>query len=98
MAPSSPRTRHPFSPWGEGGPKGRMRGPSFCGLLPPHQFGRMTYGRAVQVEWVICVRTRARKSWPHVLSPEGRGDGERVPFAGSEDAGDGRDIGGVREA
>jgi len=36
----------PFSPWGEGAPKGRMRGPSLaCKVVAPHQFGRMTYSR-----------------------------------------------------
>ena len=35
------------SPLGEKVPEGRMRGPS-GEELPPHQFGRMTYGRAIK--------------------------------------------------
>jgi hypothetical protein len=36
-----------FSPWGEGAPKGRMRGPVVARhAVAPHQFGRMTCGRA----------------------------------------------------
>src|SRR5689334_22464874 len=33
----------------------------------------MTYGRASKVEDSGQQSRRARKSWPHVLSPEGRG-------------------------
>src|SRR5262245_58740167 len=37
----------PFAPWGEGAPKRRMRGPlPRFKQLPPHRFGRITYGRA----------------------------------------------------
>src|SRR5436190_22405927 len=46
-----PVPRGPYSPWGEGGPKGRMGGPSLARKrVPPHQFGRMTYGRAIKRE------------------------------------------------
>src|SRR2546423_15660491 len=67
-------TGKPF-PLGEKVPEGRMRGPSLARReVPPHQFGQMTYGRAIEAEFAVCVGARARKSWPHVLSPEGRGD------------------------
>jgi FO synthase len=65
----------PFSPWGEGGPKGRMRGPSDeredtppspvrpDDLHPLHR--RSADGSHA---------ARGRKSWPHVLSPRGEGE------------------------
>jgi FO synthase len=64
----------PFSPWGEGAPKGRMRGPSVgVSSTPPSpvrpddlQPRRQAPVRGSQGE-------RGRKSWPHVLSPGGEG-------------------------
>ena len=41
--------------------------------VAPHQFGPMTYGCAMEVPPDFFRRVRSRKSWPHVLSPEGRG-------------------------
>jgi FO synthase len=68
------RATRPFSPWGEGGPKGRMRGP--CdgteGTPPspvrPDDLRPRTQGTASNGS-----RARGRKSWPHVLSPRGEG-------------------------
>ena len=42
--------------------------------VAPHQFGQMTFGCAIDV--IRCGKRalRSRKSWPHVLSPEGRGE------------------------
>ena len=65
----------PFSPWGEGAPKGRMRGPSVgASSTPPSpvrpddlQPRRQAAVRGAQGE-------RGRKSWPHVLSPGGEGE------------------------
>src|SRR5262249_4550165 len=61
-------------PLGRRCPKGRMRGP--CGAvdeLPPHQFGRMPYNRAMTVAGADRFEFRDRKSWPHVPSPRERG-------------------------
>src|SRR6185436_19064798 len=50
LAFSNIRRGRPFSPWGEGAPQGRMRGPlSLAKKVAPHQFGRMTYDRALDV-------------------------------------------------
>src|SRR6476660_6929543 len=64
----------PFSPWGEGGPKGRMRGPSSVEKeVAPHQFGRMTYGRAIERFFVVH-QTHATVSHGLTSSPP---EGER---------------------
>src|SRR5262245_16565526 len=66
--------KDPFSPWGEGA---RRADEGACAqreaTVAPHQFGQMTYGRAVKVEIIGKRVKRDRKSWPHVLSPKGRG-------------------------
>ena len=63
----------PFSPWGEGGPKDRMRGPAFrYEKVAPHQLGRMTYGH-------VCVSVAAKleTAVSHGLaSSPPRGEGE----------------------
>jgi hypothetical protein len=41
--------------------------------VAPHQFGRMTCGRARDTADRLTAAARARKPWPHVLSPAGRG-------------------------
>ncbi len=62
--------------WPEGPDEGAFR----CArLLPPHQFGRMTYDRAIEVSSLGGGSGRGRKSWPHVLSPRGEGSVEREP-------------------
>ena len=66
--------RRAFSPWGEGARRAD-EGAFLCvEEVAPHQFGRMTYGRAI--ESIACgyEDCRGRKSWPHVLSPKGRGE------------------------
>ena len=45
--------------------------------VAPHQFGQMTYSRALELCAYGPRSARGRKSWPHVLSPEGRGGGGR---------------------
>ena len=68
------RPRATPSPLGEKVPEGRMRGPSRAKKeVPPHQLGRMTYGRAPNVSTSCSQRARDRKSWPRALSPTGRG-------------------------
>src|SRR5207247_4548949 len=50
MGTSNKRPEGPCSPWGEGAPKGRMRGPSRVKKqVAPHQFGRTTCDRAIEV-------------------------------------------------
>src|SRR2546425_3360736 len=75
--------RGPFSPWGEGArrvedaPSARWADEGAFPLrkkVAPHQFGQMTYGRAIKVEAAAERSGRARKSWPNVLSPDGRGE------------------------
>jgi len=39
--------------------------------VAPHQFGRMTYGRAMIHLLRVSVARATRKSWPHILSPGG---------------------------
>src|SRR5436190_4401069 len=70
-------------PWGEGGPScrrrasgtmGRMRGPSSVEKeVAPHQFGRMTYGRAIERLFVVH-QTHATVSHGLTSSPP---EGER---------------------
>ena len=71
------RSMWPFSPW-EKVAEGPDEGP--CekeeNKAPPHQFGRMTYDRAFGDMMHSTGQARGRKSWPHVLSPEGRGNQE----------------------
>jgi hypothetical protein len=45
--------------------------------VAPHQFGRMTYDRAVGRGTRGGAPARGRKSWPHNLSPPGRGEPSR---------------------
>src|SRR5262245_27234667 len=62
------------SPLGEKVPEGRMRGPSLAPRkVAPHQLGQMTYARATSVGVSVRLGARGRKSWPRILSPEGRG-------------------------
>src|SRR5262245_60216427 len=42
--------------------------------VAPHQLGQMTYVRAIPVGARVQLGARGRKSWPRVLSPEGRGE------------------------
>src|SRR5262245_35822336 len=47
-----------------------------CGRVrkvAPHQLGQMTYARATSVGVSVRLGARGRKSWPRILSPEGRG-------------------------
>src|SRR2546430_9056777 len=96
MAPSSPRTRHPFSPWGEGARRADEGAFLLRSKVPPRQCGRMTYGRIVKAYERGDVAACGRKSWPHVLSPEGRGNGERIRFGKSEGGGEVKKLRGVR--
>ena len=41
--------------------------------VAPLEFDQMTCGCASKAEYAAHVCHAARKSWPHVLSPEGRG-------------------------
>ena len=84
-------------PLGRRWPEGPDEGP--CekeeNKAPPHQFGRMTYDRAFGDMMHSTGQARGRKSWPHVLSPEGRGNQE--PDTIGHDAGRNED-GEAREA
>ncbi len=69
---ASKHAADPFSPWGEGAPKGRMRGPSEGSAeLPPHQFGRMTYVRA---RTVVLMARELRAAVSHGLTSSPRGE------------------------
>jgi hypothetical protein len=63
----------PLSPWGEGARRADEGAFGSGRKVAPLQFGRMTYGLAIRVRVCGSVNERGRKSWPHVLSPEGRG-------------------------
>ena len=64
----------PFSPWGEGGPKGRMRGPSAgVSSTPPSPVRPNDLQPRQQATVRGSQGERGRKSWPHVLSPGGEG-------------------------
>jgi hypothetical protein len=77
-------SERPFSPWGEGAPSsrrpafgeaGRMRGPLPATYeVAPHQFGRMTYGCAIEVvhavEWRCAAVSHGLTSSP----PRGEGN------------------------
>jgi hypothetical protein len=68
------RPQGPFAPWGA--PKGRIRGPS-CepAPLPPRQFGRMTYGRAIAV---LLAGSDMRATASHGLMSSPRGERGRA--------------------
>jgi hypothetical protein len=72
--------RGPFSPWGEGAPKGRMRGPSVAREVAPHQFGRMTYGRATKVAPVVGECHAAVSHGLTSSPPRGEGKARRSRF------------------
>jgi FO synthase len=64
----------PFSPWGEGAPKGRMRGPfDDVGTTPPSPVRPDDLRPRHQGPAAPSHTARGRKSWPHVLSPRGEG-------------------------
>jgi hypothetical protein len=72
--------RTSFSPWGEGAPKGRMRGPPGH-QVAPHQFGRMTYSRAIEVS---CLAGNADAAVSHGLtSSPPWGEGRLPSFCGA---------------
>jgi len=62
--------------WPEGPDEGAF-GARGVEKVAPHQFGQMTYGRSLKVCACGSRSVRGRKSWPHILSPEGRGGGAR---------------------
>src|SRR5262245_27927891 len=64
----------PFSPWGEGGPKGRMRGPSQP-QVAPHQLGQMTCGRATKL--FNAARAESAPASHGLTSSPPRGEGTR---------------------
>ena len=69
-----PGAVEPFSPWGEGGPKGRMRGPALgedrTPLSPVRPDDLRPRHEAPERG---AKNDRGRKSWPHALSPRGEG-------------------------
>ena len=66
--------QEPFSPMGEGAPKGRMRGPSLARQeVAPHQFGQMTYGRATKAEQVVEIDCAAVSHGLTSSPPRGEG-------------------------
>ena len=67
-------------PLGRRCPEGADEGAFTSRKVAPHQFGRMTYDRAFMRPPVAKVGARDRKSWPHVLSPEGRGKNRLCPL------------------
>jgi hypothetical protein len=71
LLPVASKTR--FQRDGRRWPEGPDEGVFVERQLPPHQLGRMTYGRASSAVLSFTCSARAHKSWPRVLSPRGRG-------------------------
>src|SRR5436190_19052590 len=78
--------RGPFSPWGEGARRVEDAPPArwvdegafiTAGKeVPPHQFGQMTYGRAIEVVLADCA-VSAAVSRGLTSSPRGEGENTR---------------------
>ena len=84
--------RGPFSPWGEGARRADEGAFITAGKeVPPHQFGQMTYGRAIEVVLADCA-VCAAVSHGLTSSPRGerentrRGDWEFGPWTQAEGA------------
>jgi hypothetical protein len=65
----------PLLPSGRRCPEGADEGAFSVRKVAPHQLGRMTYSRAIDLLASGSRTVRGRKSWPRVLSPEPQGEG-----------------------